>query len=369
MKMGLYSGQLVKILQIIKANGVEGKTIAMLGKQELYIEQEKLFQMLTSLNMIGMESREKITHDIFDSIDLFKIIGFERVHVIDYSDYEGADIICDLNEPVQLEYYNRFDYIIDGGTLEHIFDIAQAMKNITHMLRVNGIVYHGVPSDGWVNHGFYSISPIFFLDYYASNGFEIPSICMQMEYTDEITKRVVCEYTEDLRCFDSEYEINKYMRKSITDQEFRGFQVICFAQKQKVKEVYYPIQGRYDEAYKSKKSNIRVRKIDYNNLIKRTNMVTQTICLFGCGYICDLFLDEVYRHDDEICIDTIFDNDVRKTGNIYRGYKICYPTKEKISANKCYLITNVNYAEEIFNQLLDCGVAEQQIIRIGDFCQ
>lgn len=40
------------------------------------------------------------------------------------------------------------------------------------MLRPGGTVIHIVPCNGWVNHGFYQISPTLMFDYYQAAGFE-----------------------------------------------------------------------------------------------------------------------------------------------------------------------------------------------------
>lgn len=62
---------------------------------------------------------------------------------MDISAYENADIIFDLNNPnLTNELKNRFDYILDGGTTEHVFDYPQALRNIVKMLKVGGKVFH-----------------------------------------------------------------------------------------------------------------------------------------------------------------------------------------------------------------------------------
>lgn len=69
---------------------------------------------------------------------LLKALGAEEIHSLDASDFEGADIICDLNRPIPEEYRNQLTCIIDGGTTEHIFSFPQAMENVIDMLTVGG---------------------------------------------------------------------------------------------------------------------------------------------------------------------------------------------------------------------------------------
>ena len=96
---------------------------------------------------------------------------------MDISAYENADIIFDLNNSnLPNELKNRFDYILDGGTTEHVFDYAQALRNIVKMLKVGGKVFHYVPATGYINHGYYDISPSLFADFYQSNGFRVENL-------------------------------------------------------------------------------------------------------------------------------------------------------------------------------------------------
>ena len=49
--------------------------------------------------------------------------------------------------------------IYDGGTTEHVFDIATAWRNIDAMLKPGGVVIGHSPCNNWLNHGFFQISP------------------------------------------------------------------------------------------------------------------------------------------------------------------------------------------------------------------
>ena len=71
----------------------------------------------------------------FDGLDLriptyqeplLKLLGVVDLTVIDYSSFEGANYIHDLNYPVSANLSGRFDLVIDGGTLEHIFNLPMA---------------------------------------------------------------------------------------------------------------------------------------------------------------------------------------------------------------------------------------------------
>ncbi len=103
--------------------------------------------------------------------EAFRMLGIRDVHSLDYSDFEGADIVTDLNRPVNAELRSRFDVIIDSGTSEHVFDVKQCLANIVSMLKVGGRILHFSPANNYMNHGFFQFSPTLFLDYYHANRF------------------------------------------------------------------------------------------------------------------------------------------------------------------------------------------------------
>jgi len=102
---------------------------------------------------------------------LMRLLGAEKTEACDISDYEGAEHIFDLGLPLPKQYKNRFDTILDVGTLEHIFDIPQALENINDMLKAGGTLVMASPMSKAANHGFYSISPTLYHDYLIENGY------------------------------------------------------------------------------------------------------------------------------------------------------------------------------------------------------
>jgi SAM-dependent methyltransferase len=102
--------------------------------------------------------------------DLLISLGASAVVSIDYSNFEGATYTGDLNKPVDLG--KQFDTIIDFGTTEHVFDIAQALENCVQLCKIGGQIFHAVPANGECGHGFWQMSPeLFFSLYSERNGF------------------------------------------------------------------------------------------------------------------------------------------------------------------------------------------------------
>jgi hypothetical protein len=104
----------------------------------------------------------------------FQALGYDALESLDISDYEGATHIWDLNRPeIPSDLTQRFDVILNNGTLEHIFNVPNCLSNVTQMLKPGGYIIHEVPCHNHFDHGFYTFSPCLFFDYYAANKFQI----------------------------------------------------------------------------------------------------------------------------------------------------------------------------------------------------
>jgi hypothetical protein len=74
-----------------------------------------------------------------------------------------------LNYTIPADYVEKYDVVVDMGTLEHLANLSTALRNIFGLLKMSGIYYFGVPCNNWVNHGFFQFSPTFFLDLCTDN--------------------------------------------------------------------------------------------------------------------------------------------------------------------------------------------------------
>src|SRR2546426_7280034 len=118
--------------------------------------------------------------------DLYVRLGFDEVESVDISDFEGCTHILDLNSsalPSSLR--ERYDAVYNGGTLEHVFDIRTALRNVFALMKVGGVVIHAAPANGWLDHGFYQFSPTLLVDYYIANRFEILEAQLVRRVSDE----------------------------------------------------------------------------------------------------------------------------------------------------------------------------------------
>lgn len=182
--MGIDKLALKSFLKEAKKQPFKGKVLA-LGKQDVYFTYKELKEIaneysypLVSLKQEELSLKEDLKKEkyITDSF-LFRSLGFSEYKSVDYSDYESADFIFDLNKSnLPKNLINQFDAIFDCGTIEHVFNLSNALNNIFSMLKISGRIFHYSPSINYIDHGFYMFSPTFFYDYYTENNFEINSI-------------------------------------------------------------------------------------------------------------------------------------------------------------------------------------------------
>lgn len=112
----------------------------------------------------------------FAELLLTKYFRVKNVESIDFSDYEDSTFVWDMNKPflgpLADRLKNKFDLAIDFGTLEHIFNVPQALFNISYFCSSNADIVHVLPANGWVGHGFYQFSPeLFYSVYSEENGY------------------------------------------------------------------------------------------------------------------------------------------------------------------------------------------------------
>ena len=149
--------QLARIAPLLK----DCKSGVMLGRQAMHFRPPDWKpRLIASLETLGINTTEEeiFQDDGFCEAYLSKI-GWPKMESLDFSDIEGAEYIHDLSYPINENLEQRFDLIYDGGTTEHVFDIASAFRNVDAMLKDGGIFVSCVGADGWFGHGFYQIGP------------------------------------------------------------------------------------------------------------------------------------------------------------------------------------------------------------------
>ncbi len=174
--MGIAKGPAILLMKESLRNPFKG-SILTLGKQELLMSPYQLKHYAKKAGVsLDIPSYPDPYAPMVDT-DFFRLLGFSEVHSLDYSDFEGATLQFDLNSGETPEAYREaFDVIYDGGTIEHIFHLPNALKSVIWMLKPGGRIIHLSPASNHLEHSFYMFSPTFFCDYYKANHFDVNSV-------------------------------------------------------------------------------------------------------------------------------------------------------------------------------------------------
>jgi len=152
-----------------KNSGVSFIDSCTLGRQTVMLlpSELKRVKRWSGVDLFGSEFADQF----------FQSLGATPPHSMDASPYEGADILHNLNEEVPDELKNRFDCLVDGGTLEHIFEFPSALRSCLSMVRSGGHLVICNMANNHMGHGFYQFSPeLFFSAFTPENGCKIKSI-------------------------------------------------------------------------------------------------------------------------------------------------------------------------------------------------
>lgn len=210
--MGFIRANTIPILKEHKRRPFSGRLLC-LGAPDVYFDYDALRRMAETVR-VPLDGSVAVTpankpdfarRGCISADTLFKSVGFDAIDALDCSAFEGAAIVHDLNDPnLPAHLCERFDVIIDHGTIEHVFHIPNALQNLFRMLKTGGRLIHSSPTSNLVDHGFYMFSPTFFHDFYTTNRWEIDSI-----YVVSMTPR---QETEPF--FYTEYEPGSFDRVS-----------------------------------------------------------------------------------------------------------------------------------------------------------
>ena len=160
-----------KLIVALKTSGRVRDEILCLGRPELFADSAALAAIAKGfhLDWTGQDC-ETIAAGSFAET-FFKFCGIKTIRSVDASNYEGADIIHDLNVPVPTALQGASDFVYDGGTIEHVFDVAAALRNAMKLTKVGGTLMLSNAANGQCGHGFYQFSPELFYRVLEANGF------------------------------------------------------------------------------------------------------------------------------------------------------------------------------------------------------
>lgn len=157
-----------------------GRTLT-LGRQDLFVRGRPLARALARFGDTA-DAGALIARAGGRGDALLEHLGAREVHALDASGFEGANLVHDLNVPVPEDWHARYDVVIDGGTLEHVFDFPTALANALRMVAPGGHYVAMTPGNGDLGHGFYQFSPeLLFRALSPAHGFELEAVWLGEE--------------------------------------------------------------------------------------------------------------------------------------------------------------------------------------------
>lgn len=164
----------VRFLLTARASGVNFERSAMIGRQKMHVLPQALSALL---GQFGFDDGENLAQNALSKDKRFAepflhLLGATDVVSFDASDYECASCVHDMNEAIPEEYKAKYSVVIDGGSLEHIFNFPVAVKNCMEMIEVGGYYLGITPANNFMGHGFYQFSPeLYYRVFSPDNGF------------------------------------------------------------------------------------------------------------------------------------------------------------------------------------------------------
>lgn len=183
--MAIHNNSIGLLLKLFEHYGVRGDALSY-GVQDMSANRSQLHTEFYNAGMpihdgeAGRRGTGAVHQDEF-----FLTCGYSSIQSLDVFPYEGADIVHSLNDPIPESMHSSYDMVFNGGTMEHAANIIQALQSTSDFLRDDGVVIHGIPISGYINHGYYSISPILLYDFHALHCFS--DFKMYVQYTSNDT--------------------------------------------------------------------------------------------------------------------------------------------------------------------------------------
>ena len=147
--------------------GLKLGRLLVLGRQMAHLYHKDLIDRIETWCGVRLEHGKPVD-------DFYRALGATELMYLDYSDFEGATLVHDLNQPLPERHHETFDTVIDGGTMEHVFHYPTALKSCMQAVALQGTIMLVTPATNMMGHGFYQFSPeLFFRAFSQDNGYEL----------------------------------------------------------------------------------------------------------------------------------------------------------------------------------------------------
>ena len=227
----------LSVLQQIRPHLPANANVCCLGYPDVLISSEQVQSIIgqqaaaqltyraDSAQILAWHGLQNKLDKVIDAASLFAALGM-RFTAVDLVASRGTELIVDLNEPIAADLRETFDVVLDAGTMEHCFNVGQAIRNIVDMTKVQGFVIHLNPMS-MLNHGFFNFSPTFYHDFYTQNGHQLLSPL----------------HGVSVRGIDVQsYQVPHTKRLKVDDP---NAMIMCVARKNHNNKLTWPMQSKY----------------------------------------------------------------------------------------------------------------------------
>jgi hypothetical protein len=121
----------IKFLLSSHRNGVSLRRTLMVGRQILNLDFHEFKRNLKGFSLYKSDDQVEnlLTVDGGYAEGFLKTLGAETIDSLDYSNYEGANLLHDMNLVIPDGLKRKYDLVLESGSLEHIFNFPVSMAN------------------------------------------------------------------------------------------------------------------------------------------------------------------------------------------------------------------------------------------------
>src|SRR5688572_13688298 len=115
---------------------LKGAEVLSLGYPDLTVRSEDIERVFgfKPTKVTNANEWHGLKDKLPETLEFFEAMG-ARLSIVDFTVDRGMEKVANLNEPHDL---GKFDLVIDPGTLEHCFNIGQAMLNTASAVKLGG---------------------------------------------------------------------------------------------------------------------------------------------------------------------------------------------------------------------------------------
>jgi SAM-dependent methyltransferase len=188
------------------------ETVYLLGRQTVLFDKETALRLIkrydlqpktneTGIDTITVGAKQAQDRSYITDEGFFRLLGVKNIRAIDHSEYEGADIIVDLNKPLPEKLANSAEFIFCGSVLDNIFDPATYIKNINRLLKPGGrLIDQNICSFHY--HPYILVTPAWYFDYFCLNSFkdikiylcDVGAVTQIYGLEIEMTDKIICDF-------------------------------------------------------------------------------------------------------------------------------------------------------------------------------